>query len=139
MTLGQRAKHSSVFITPAGAETERAGLSSPQPPPSPLLQVVIKCWLTALFLRVSGCGGVLSAAAPRTARFGLMVSAASAAIHLSPGERVSHHHAQQRCAVLECHLPADSVTRKVLGSVWRRTKLGGSWGGDFIVCFFFLV
>lgn len=66
-----------------------------------------------------------------------MVSAASAAIHLSPGECVSHHHAQQRCAVLECHLPADSVTRKVLGSVWRRTKLGGSWGGDFIVCFFF--
>lgn len=65
-----------------------------------------------------------------------MVSAASAVIHLSPGERVSHHHAQQRCAVLECHLPADSVTRKVLGSVWRRTKLGGSWGGDFIVCFF---
>lgn len=105
-------------------------------PPSPLLQVVIKCWLTALFLRVSGCGGVLSAAAPRTTRFRLMVSAASAAIHLSPGERVSHHHAQQRCAALECHLPADSVTRRVLGSVWRRTKLGGSWGGDFIGAFF---
>lgn len=40
----------------------------------PLLQVVIKCWLTALF-RMSSCGGVLFAATPHTTRFGLMVSA----------------------------------------------------------------